>query len=62
MLVMVVGTLVPFLSRWRKRRLVEQAGEQNLSFSKEASSDQGERDQPVEPKAAWDERGGTILD
>jgi hypothetical protein len=61
-LVMVVGTLVPFLSRWRKRRLVEQTGEQNLSFSKEASSDQGERDQPVEPKAAWDERGGTILD
>jgi len=50
--VIVIGTLATFLSRWRKRRLVEQASEQNLSFSNEVSSDAGEVDKPVVPKAA----------
>jgi hypothetical protein len=53
MAVIVIGVLATFLSRWRKRRLVEQTSEQNLSFSNEVSSDQDERDKPVvAPKAA----------
>ena len=52
MAVIVIGVLATFLGRWRKRRLVEQTSEQNLSFSNEVSSDQGERDKLVAPKAA----------
>jgi hypothetical protein len=52
MAVIVIGVLATFLGRWRKRRLVEQTSEQNLSFSSEVSSDQGEGDKPVVPKAA----------
>jgi hypothetical protein len=48
----VIGTLATFLMRWRKGRLVEQASEQNLSFSNEVSSDEDEVDKPVAPKAA----------
>jgi cobalamin biosynthesis Mg chelatase CobN len=32
-LVIVLGTLYPALSRWRKRKLLEQTGTPNLSFS-----------------------------
>ena len=45
-LVIVVATLVPFLSRWRKRRMLERTGAQNLSFTREASPDQDKSDQP----------------
>jgi vacuolar-type H+-ATPase subunit I/STV1 len=51
-LVIVIGTLAPLLNRWRKRRIVEQMGPQNLSLIREASSDQGKSDQPAPRKAA----------
>ena len=35
-LVIGLGTLVPLLGRWRKRRLLERTGTQNLSFTNEA--------------------------
>jgi len=50
-LVIVMGTLVPFLGRWRKRKLLERTGAENLSFTREASSDQGKSD-PQEPRKA----------
>jgi hypothetical protein len=50
--VIVIGTLATFLSKWRKHKLVEQAGEENLSFSNEVVSEHGEVDKPVVPKAA----------
>jgi len=48
-LVIVIGTLVPFLGRWRKRKMLERTGAQNLSFTREASSDQ---DKPEQPRKA----------
>jgi hypothetical protein len=48
-LVIVIGTLVPFLSRWRKRRMLEGTSAPNLSFIREASSDQ---EKPEEPRKA----------
>jgi hypothetical protein len=39
-LVIVIGTLVPFLSRWRRRKMLEQTSAPNLSFTREASSDE----------------------
>jgi hypothetical protein len=52
MVVLIMGTLVPLFNRWRKRRLLAQSDEQNLSFSHRASSDPGNRDKPVTRKAA----------
>ena len=51
-LVIVIGTLVPFLSRWRKQKSLERTGAPNLSFIREASSDEGKSDQPGPRKAA----------
>ena len=51
-LVIVMGTLVPVIGRWRKRKLLEQTGAQNLSFTREASSDQNKSDQQGPRKAA----------
>jgi hypothetical protein len=51
-LVIVMGTLVPVIGRWRKRRMLEQTGAQNLSFNREASSDQNKSDQQGPRKAA----------
>lgn len=48
-LVIVIGTLVPFLGRWRKQKMLERTGVQNLSFTREASSDQ---DKPEQPRKA----------
>jgi hypothetical protein len=48
-LIIVIGTLVPFLSRWRKRRTLERTDAPNLSFTREASSD---KDKPEEPRHA----------
>jgi hypothetical protein len=51
-LVIFLGTMVPVFSRWRKRKVLERTGAQNLSFTREASSDQGKSDQPGPRKAA----------
>jgi hypothetical protein len=48
-LVIVLGTLVPLLSRWRKRKILERTGTPNLSFINEASSG---RDKPKPRKVA----------
>jgi hypothetical protein len=45
-LVIVIGTLVPFLSKWRKQKALERTGDQNLSFTHEASSDPEKDDRP----------------
>jgi len=45
-LIIITGTLVPFLSRLRKRKLSERTGAPNLSFTREASSDQEKPEQP----------------
>jgi hypothetical protein len=47
-LVIVLGTLVPLLGRWRKRKMLERTGTPNLSFTKKASSDQDK----AEPRKA----------
>ena len=47
--IIVIGTMAPIFSRWRKRKLLERTGAQNLSFTREASSDQ---DKPDEPRKA----------
>ena len=51
-LIIVIGTLFPFLNRWRKQRSLERTGAPNLSFNREASSDQGKRDPQGPRKAA----------
>ena len=50
--VLAVGALVPLFVRRRKRKLLEQTGDQNLSFTHEASSEEAKRDKPKLPKAA----------
>jgi hypothetical protein len=40
-LAIVLGTLVPLLGRWRKRKILERTGTPNLSFTNEASFDRG---------------------
>jgi len=51
-LVIVIGTLFPFFSRWRKRKSLERTGTPNLSFTREVSSDQGKSDKQEPRKAA----------
>jgi uncharacterized membrane protein YqiK len=50
--VLAVGALVPLFVRRRKRKLLEQTADQNLSFTHEASSEEAKRDKPKLPKAA----------
>jgi hypothetical protein len=50
-LVIVLGTLVPFLSRWKKRKALERTDAPNLSFTREASSD-SEQEKPEQPRKA----------
>jgi hypothetical protein len=50
--VIVIGTMAPLLSRWRKRKNLERTGAENLSFTKEASSDPNKSDPSVPRKAA----------
>jgi hypothetical protein len=45
-LVIVLGTLVPFFGRWRKQKMLKRTGAPNLSFTREASSDQDKPEQP----------------
>jgi hypothetical protein len=51
-LVIVLGTMAPVYSRWRKRKLLEQTGAENLSFNREESSDRDKSDQAGPRKAA----------
>jgi hypothetical protein len=46
-LLLALGTLVPLLNRWRKRRLLEQTSAQDLSLTHKPSSDPGKSDTPV---------------
>ena len=50
--VLLIGALVPLFNRWRKRKLLEQTSAENLSFTNEASFDQGKSDKPAGHKAA----------
>jgi hypothetical protein len=50
--VIVLGTMAPLLSRWRKRKALERTDAENLSFTKEASSDPSKSDPSVPRKAA----------
>jgi hypothetical protein len=52
LLILVIGALTPVVSRMRKRRMLERTGTPNLSFTKEATSEQGKNDKPATPKAA----------
>jgi hypothetical protein len=51
-LVLGIGALTPLFNRWRKRKLLEKTGAQNLSFTHKSSSEQNESDKPGTPKAA----------
>jgi hypothetical protein len=53
-LVIVLGTLVPLLSRWRKRKMLERTGTPNLSFTKEATKKEAsfDQDKPAPRKVA----------
>jgi len=51
-LVIVIGTMVPLLSRWRKRKMLARTGAQNLSFTNEASPEQDTSTPPITRKAA----------
>jgi hypothetical protein len=51
-LVVAIGTLFPFFSRWRKRKSLERTGAPNLSFTREVSSVQGKSDKKEPRKAA----------
>jgi hypothetical protein len=51
-LVIVIGTLFPFFSRWKKQKRLERTGAPNLSFTREVSSDQGKSDRQGPRKAA----------
>jgi len=56
-LVLVIGTMFPFVNRWRKQKSLERTGAPNLSFNRPTSSDrsksdQGKSDEPRPRKAA----------
>ncbi|MGA8618931.1 MAG: hypothetical protein WB660_10505 [Candidatus Sulfotelmatobacter sp.] len=51
-LVVAIGTLFPFFSRWRRRKSLERTGAPNLSFTREVSSDKGKSDKQEPRKAA----------
>jgi hypothetical protein len=49
---LLLGIAVPFYSRSRKQKLLDQAGGENLSFTHRASSDPGLSDKTGGQKAA----------
>ena len=51
-LVIVLGIFVPFLSRWRKQKNMARTSAPNLSFTREASTDQDKKDSQGPRKAA----------
>src|SRR5579862_8042444 len=50
--VLILGAVAPMLNRWRKRKLLRQSRDQNLSFSHRAISEPGTSDKPTGRKAA----------
>jgi hypothetical protein len=52
LVVLITGALTPLFNRWRKRRLLEKSGPQNLSFSHRASSEPGNSNKHAGRKAA----------
>ena len=51
-LVIALGTFVPFLNRWRKQKSMARIDAPNLSFTREASTDQDKKDSQEPRKAA----------
>jgi hypothetical protein len=51
-LVIALGIFVPFLSRWRKQKNMARTDAPNLSFTREASTDQDKKDSQGPRKAA----------
>jgi hypothetical protein len=53
-LVIVLGTTAPLIGRWRKRKVLERNGSQNLSFTNEVSTNEArsDEDKPVPRKVA----------
>ena len=51
-LVIALGIFVPFLSRWRKQKNMARTDTPNLSFTREASTDQDKKDSQGPRKAA----------
>jgi hypothetical protein len=49
-LVLVGGVMYPFVNRWRKQRMLDSTDAPNLSFNREASSDQNKPDQVLSDK------------
>ena len=56
-LVVAIGTLFPFFNRWRKRRSLEGTAAPNLSFNREASSDQTKSGQIKSDSGKSDQQG-----
>jgi hypothetical protein len=52
--IVVLGTLAPLFGRWRRRKMLEKTGTPNLSFTKEASTDEVtfDQDKPEPRKVA----------
>jgi hypothetical protein len=50
--VIVLGTMAPLISRWRKRKLLERTDAPNLSLTPDAISDPAKIEKPVPTKAA----------
>jgi len=51
-LVLVLGVMYPFVSRWRKQKNLERTDAPNLSFNRAVNSDQGKSDKKGPRKAA----------
>jgi len=51
-LVLAISMLFPFLSKWRKRKMLERTGAPNLSLTREVSSVENKSDKPDVRKAA----------
>ncbi len=51
-IVLVVGALAPLFSRWRKRKLADETGAQNLSFTHENPVDETKAGKAAAHKAA----------
>jgi hypothetical protein len=51
-LVLVLGVLYPFVSRWRKQKNLERTDAPNLSFNRQVNSDQGKSEKKGPRKAA----------
>jgi hypothetical protein len=50
--VIVLGTMAPLISRWRKRKLLERTDAPNLSLTRDEISDPAKTEKPAPVKAA----------